>query len=59
MILSKLIKALLFSLRRPRHGLVKMAVGGEDARFFASNYQQLRYLAHFSDEKGVNKAMSA
>lgn len=56
MILKDLIKALLFNLGRPRHGQVKIAVGGEDALFFARNYEQLRYLKHFSDEEGVNEA---
>ncbi|MCJ7643549.1 MAG: FkbM family methyltransferase [Candidatus Aminicenantes bacterium] len=56
MILNNLIKALLFNLGRPRHGQVKMTVGGEEARFFARNYEQLRYLKRFSDEEGINEA---
>ncbi len=51
-----IIKSTLFYLDRPRHGQIKMTISGEEARFYARNYEQLRYLKHFADEEGVNEA---
>jgi FkbM family methyltransferase len=56
MILSGFFKAAVFKLSRPPRGLAGMTIGGEEARFFAGNYEQLRYIRRFSDAKGVNEA---
>ncbi len=56
MILKELIKAALFRLNRPPRGQAPMTVGGEEARFFAGNYGQLRYIRRFSDKNGVDEA---
>ncbi len=55
MILGGLIKTVLFRLTRPPQGLAGIAVSGEEARFFAGNYGQWRYIRGFSDESGVNE----
>lgn len=52
MIFSGPLKAVIYWLSRPPRGQATMNVGGEEARFFAGNYGQLRYIRQLSDEKG-------